>query len=122
MLTEPGSIFDVIVRDPVYLTIDQIARNIFHFFCGHACINTSRFHNSALKQYTAPAATMELLCTMQRSITIAPMPINTSSSIVHPCTKALWPMETLLPIVGRIFLVRAMDHRAILHIYFVAQF
>ena len=48
---------------------------------------------------TEPAAMMEFDLMTALSITIAPMPMSTLSSIVHPCTIALWPIETKLPIV-----------------------
>lgn len=39
-----------------------------------------------------PAATMACFSTTTPSRRIAPIPTNASSSIVHPCTTALWPV------------------------------
>ena len=52
---------------------------------------------------TAPAAIILLLPTCALSITIAPIPISTLSSITQPCTIALCPMLTLFPMIVFVF-------------------
>ena len=101
--SKPISISNIIICDPVDLSTDHFLRNILHFFGRHTCINTARFTNRSFKNYS-PAAIIVLLFTTAPSITIAPIPINTLSCTVHPCTIALCPIETLLPIVVPNFL------------------
>jgi len=52
---------------------------------------------------TAPAAMIEFLPTTALSMTIAPIPISTRSSIVHPWMIALCPIETSFPMTTFVF-------------------
>ena len=46
---KPARIMDIIICDPVYLSLDQLFRDIFYFLGRHPCINNAAFNPGAFK-------------------------------------------------------------------------
>jgi hypothetical protein len=104
---KPTSVHYIIIWKPSISPAKIWLINIFHFG-RYSCPYRSRFDH-LFWVITAPAATIELLSITQLSITIAPIPINTLSCIVQPCTIALCPIETLYLLQLDVF-ISTMNH------------
>jgi hypothetical protein len=112
---EPPRVHPVVPRDAFDLVRERSALTGPTRLAGTPAIrlpgSTTVFCNT-----TAPAAITLPSPITAWSMTMAPMPMSTLSCTVQPCTMALWPMLTSLPMVSAT-LVGAVQHGTVLDVH-----